>query len=427
MKEFDVVIIGAGHNGLVAANYLAKHGLNVAVFEYRSKPGGLVETAEYKGVKYSRLSYSLGLFPKKIKDELGIDFPTFESNITEIFVTDDGKVVKIWRERSKRIESFVSLGQTRYKELENLISSYKLFLEKEVLFRTYPMSFEDFKYKLESKGLSIFLENTRKFLHEFIDETYHPFFHQWFLMDFPAYIMGYYFSWDWKLVKGGIGTVANILYKRAKEFGTEFFFNEKVEEIVFDEKVRGIRTNKEYIHARNVLHAASPVLLNDLTRGALKVHHPGFRYGWVKTNVILREWPKLPEYMKEHPEILHCLPIGEVAISSMIDDMGGKVMSVMGSLEETKEFFPDIEKNAIFIEELTAKDIEKEFNLPFGDMNHLPMSQKYLFDNRPVKGWGYTTPIQGLYITGSGTHPGGQITGIPGRNAALKILESFKK
>ncbi|MEM0092661.1 MAG: NAD(P)/FAD-dependent oxidoreductase, partial [Saccharolobus sp.] len=59
----------------------------------------------------------------------------------------------------------------------------------------------------------------------------------------------------------------------------------------------------------------------------------------------------------------------------------------------------------------------------FGDLNHLPMS--IIFDDRPVKGWGYTTPIKNLYITGAGTYPGGQVTGIPGRNAAIKILSKI--
>lgn len=51
----------------------------------------------------------------------------------------------------------------------------------------------------------------------------------------------------------------------------------------------------------------------------------------------------------------------------------------------------------------------------------------YLFDNRPKKGWGYRTPIKGLYIGGSGAYPGGQVTGIPGRNAAMTIIYDMRK
>lgn len=425
--EFDVVIIGGGHNGLVSAIYLAKAGLKVALIELRNKVGGLVENAEYKGILYSRLAYSIGLFPEMIIKELNVSFPTFESELAEIFVSEKGDVLRVWRNREKRLEEFKSFSQYKVKELEDLIFSYKEFLNSKVLFTTYPISFEDFKSGLEERGLDILLIKTKKLLNEYIDEEFHPIFHQWFLMDFPAYLMGYYFSYDWKIVKGGIGKISEILYERAKSLGVVFFLGEKATEIEIDENVKGVITNKRKINTKIALLAASPVLLKELTKGALKVEHPGHRAAWIKTNIIMKNLPKLPSYIKEYPSTIYSLPIGEVTIPSLVDDIGGHVMTVMGSYEETKDFFPNIDEVSLYVEEIRAEDIEREFNLPFGDMNHMPMNPKFLFDNRPVKGWGYKTPIEGLYITGSGTHPGGQITGIPGRNAAMKILEDISK
>jgi phytoene dehydrogenase-like protein len=54
------------------------------------------------------------------------------------------------------------------------------------------------------------------------------------------------------------------------------------------------------------------------------------------------------------------------------------------------------------------------------------MTPDQLFSMRPLPGWSsYRTPIQGLYICGSSAHPGGGVTGAPGRNAAMAVLEDI--
>ncbi|TRM85910.1 NAD(P)/FAD-dependent oxidoreductase, partial [Sulfolobus sp. C3] len=61
MKKYDVIIIGGGHNGLIASIYLAMNGLKTIVLERREKLGGMADTDEYKGVKFSKAAYVLGL------------------------------------------------------------------------------------------------------------------------------------------------------------------------------------------------------------------------------------------------------------------------------------------------------------------------------------------------------------------------------
>ena len=72
-KDFDAIIIGAGHNGLVAANYLAQQGVKVGVFERRHTVGGAAVTEEiFPGFKFSRASYLAGLLRPDIIKELNL-------------------------------------------------------------------------------------------------------------------------------------------------------------------------------------------------------------------------------------------------------------------------------------------------------------------------------------------------------------------
>jgi phytoene dehydrogenase-like protein len=68
-------------------------------------------------------------------------------------------------------------------------------------------------------------------------------------------------------------------------------------------------------------------------------------------------------------------------------------------------------------------DLERKFGLIGGDIMHGNMGLDQLWSARPVLGHGsYRAPVQGLYMCGAGTHPGGGVTGAPGHNAAHAIL-----
>ena len=87
-------------------------------------------------------------------------------------------------------------------------------------------------------------------------------------------------------------------------------------------------------------------------------------------------------------------------------------------------FAPNFSSSVIAREVLTPADLEKRFGLPGGDIFHGAMALDQLWVNRPVMGYAaYRGPIQGLYHCGAGAHPGGGVTGLPGRNAAREILK----
>jgi phytoene dehydrogenase-like protein len=77
---------------------------------------------------------------------------------------------------------------------------------------------------------------------------------------------------------------------------------------------------------------------------------------------------------------------------------------------------------------LTPLDLEREFGLTEGNIFHGELSLEQLFFLRPVPGWAdYRTPVDGLFLCGSATHPGGGIIGAPGRNAARRVLKDLHR
>ena len=87
------------------------------------------------------------------------------------------------------------------------------------------------------------------------------------------------------------------------------------------------------------------------------------------------------------------------------------------------EYCPNIRQIVAERQTLTPLDIERRFGVTGGNIFHGEMSLDQMFVLRPAAGWAkYRTPIKGLYLCGSGAHPGGGVMGAPGHNAAAAIL-----
>ena len=84
---------------------------------------------------------------------------------------------------------------------------------------------------------------------------------------------------------------------------------------------------------------------------------------------------------------------------------------------------PNFARSVLGFEALTPLDLERRFGLVGGDIFHGSLGADQLFSARPLLGQGnYRGALPGLYLCGSGTHPGGGVTGLPGRNAAREVL-----
>ena len=97
-------------------------------------------------------------------------------------------------------------------------------------------------------------------------------------------------------------------------------------------------------------------------------------------------------------------------------------------LDLIEEYAPGFKNRVLYRHVLSPLDLEEEYGLTGGNIFHGEMSVDQLYFLRPVPGWAkYRTPIRGLYLCASGTHPGGGVMSAPGHNAAREILKDWKK
>lgn len=97
-------------------------------------------------------------------------------------------------------------------------------------------------------------------------------------------------------------------------------------------------------------------------------------------------------------------------------------------VKKIAEYAPNVPRSIEARQVLTPLDLERTYGLTEGNIFHGDLRLEQLFFMRPVPGWSqYRTPIDGLYLCGAGAHPGGGVTGAPGRNAAHQAIRDWKK
>jgi len=135
---------------------------------------------------------------------------------------------------------------------------------------------------------------------------------------------------------------------------------------------------------------------------------------------VLTEPVKLRGGLAPYRDSILQLPFGEVVVE-------GNVVSAVGApdLEMLETYVENVGRIKAF-EVWTPADYQTVFNARGPYVNHLPLTRDFLLC-RPACGWGYRTPIRGLYLGGAGTWPGGQITGVPGINAAETVLKDLSR
>lgn len=92
-------------------------------------------------------------------------------------------------------------------------------------------------------------------------------------------------------------------------------------------------------------------------------------------------------------------------------------------ISRISEFIPNFSESLVDWRMLLPPDLESKYLMTDGNIRHLDVVPGQFLDARPAPGWGHRSPVRGLYLCGCGTHPGGEVTGANGFNAARCVLE----
>src|SRR5262245_5757772 len=526
--EYDVAVIGAGHNGLTCAAYLAGAGLRVIVLEKNAVVGGAAVTEEFfPGFRNSVAAYTVSLLnPTVIAD---LELAKFGLRILErpaanFWPVDDTRYLLMPYGRAKRqaaIAHFSAADAARLPDYESALERAAGHLRQLALMRP-PNVGGGLREVLASAGLGrrlygLTLEDKRLLL-DLFTKSAADFLAQWFESEVvkgafafdgivgayasphtpgTAYVLLHHCFGEvngkvgvWGHAVGGMGAISEALAGTARARGVVIRTGEGVAAIlVEDGAARALRLGSgEIVRARAVAANVGPKLLfRDLVPAGALAPELRRRFlalksgsGTFRMNVALAELPdfrcrpgKTPAthhgsgiiigptlayldqaYLDARAHGWSRKPVIEMVIPSTLDPSlappGRHVASLFvqhvaptlpahQSWDEAKEVFadlvietlnayaPNFRASVLARQSLSPLDLERRFGLLDGDIFHGQLSLDQLFSARPVLGHAdYRMPVPKLYLCGSGAHPGGGVTGLPGRNAAQEILRDFK-
>jgi phytoene dehydrogenase-like protein len=312
-KKYDVVIIGGGHNGLVAATYLARAGKSVRILEANPEIGGAsqsVRTFPQFDANLSRYSYLIALLPDKIVSDLGLSFECISREVSSYTPYGENKglyVSRIWDSQTE--DSFRELDPTGHEgqAWQNFYAEIAEFAEK-----IAPTMLQPLKTRSELKE-QIDLESTWQYLietpiGEVIKERFKNDVVRGVVLtdaligtfasafDLQANICFLYHligngTGEWKVPKGGMGALVAELVRVATESGVEISLNSravKVDSSSTDVTVQ--LENGETVTGEYLLSNAAPGVLAKLRGTSAPKSLDGSQ---MKINILLKRLPKL--------------------------------------------------------------------------------------------------------------------------------------
>ena len=293
----------------------------------------------------------------------------------------------------------------------------------------------------------------------------------------------------WGLPRGGMGGITQAMASFAREQGVELRTGAAVQRILVEQgKAVGVRLESgEEIRARAVVSNADPkrTFLNLLAPEDLPedfrfdISHLRMGHASLRMNLALSGLPELRDYpgagvLPQHQSSIVIFPSMaameqnyheakagklpseprlDLVIPSTLDDSlappGHHVMSLLckyypftpkdGHWDELREpvadqiidylarFMPNLKELVVGRQVLTPLDLERVFGLTEGDIFHGRHDLDQIFSLRPhPRAAQYKTPLPGLYLCGSGSHPGGAVSGAPGYNGARRVIRDLR-
>jgi len=524
--RYDVIVVGAGHNGLTAACYLAKAGLKVLVVERNPHIGGAAVSRElHPGWTYSNCSYVCSLLrPEVVRDlELprhGLQVIPYESGAT---FTDDGGYFAYYSDHDalrREISRFSRRDADNYERYARAIMRQCRFI-KPLLLRTAPdpvsnrprdiaellylgKRFHDLGEREMGETIRFWTMSIGEFLDEYFETevikahlagsgiigtglgVYSP---------GTAYVLLHHYMGEvdgtigaWGFTRGGMGGVTQAMAGALREAGGEIMSEAPVARFLSKEgRIRGIvLENGDELQADTVIsnmdvkrtflhHVDAGELPDDFLKAVKRFKSRGSS---AKLNIALDGFPSFPAAPEGASFLsgdLHASqsldelerayddwkggrwsaePYFDMLIPTTIDPTmappGKHMMTVFvqyapyalasgetwdgparDALAETviakiARHSPDFRDLILHKEVRSPWDLEREVGLTEGNIFQGELTFDQMFFNRPVPGYAdYRTPIKGLYLCGSSSHPGGGVMAAPGANAAREVLRDL--
>ena len=502
MTHYDVAIIGGGHNGLVAATYLAKAGKSVVILEANAEVGGATTSVrafpEYDAM-LSRYSYLISLLPDQIVSDLGLDFECISRTVSSYTpYSRDGKdsglyVARQWDKETE--DSFNELDPSgaewaAWQDFYNEIAEFAVKIAPSMLQPLKSRSElkaeidmpEVWDYLMERPIGQVIEERFKDdlvrgvVLTDALIGTFSSAFEMQANICFLYHLIGNG-TGEWKVPLGGMGALVKELVRVATAAGVEIKVNARVKSVNSGtENATLTLEDGTTVTSSFVLSNAAPQVLARL-RG--KTPPASLEGSQMKINILLKSLPELKSgidprlafagtfhaqesfaqcestYLQAKdgavPEMLpiemYCHTLTDPSILSPdlqaqgyqtltlfglhtpaalfdTDNEGAKAAALKAALASLNQYLVEPLENVIAaIEVKSPLDIEGDVGLPRGNIFHKDLSFPFREDSQQTR-WGVETDDPRIFICGAGAIRGGGVSGIPGHNAAMAVLEA---
>ncbi|MFF9088455.1 phytoene desaturase family protein [Streptomyces sp. NPDC014991] len=511
-RAYDAVIVGGGHNGLVAAAYLARAGRSVLVLERRDHTGGAaVSTRPFAGLdaRLSRYSYLVSLLPPKIVRDLGLDFRVRSRAISSYTPTEregrpTGLLVGGGEQRTREAFARLTGGDREYEAWQRFYDMTGRVARSVFPTLTEPLPTRDeLRRRIDDEAAwrALFEEPVGVA----VEDTFHDDLVRGVVLTDaligtfadahdPSLAQNRCFLYHvigggtgaWDVPVGGMGALTDALAAAARAAGARIATGHEAVRIHCDghaaEVAYRTRDGEGVAAARHVLVNASPQELAALTGDPAPEPAEGAQ---LKVNMLLTRLPRLRDLGVDPREAfagtfhiaegyrqlatahaqaaageLPAAPPSEIYCHSLTDptilgpdlaERGFQTLTLFGLHTPARLF--DRDNDAVreellkatlaqldahlaepladcvatdadgrpCIEAKTPLDLERDLRLPGGHIFHRDLSWPYA--QQETGRWGVETGQAGVLLCGAGAVRGGGVSGVPGHNAAMAVLE----